>query len=138
MSYFNRINVFKFSKDQPRVPKGSPQGGQWASGGKGGYTPDHALAEGIRAAQSGDKTGLPGKEFINRMRDMGMKNTVDASSFLSAWHSGYRQAKEIRGRSTRDLERGLERMEGRDDDMTKQVRTLYTDELWRRLGGRPD
>jgi hypothetical protein len=47
----------KYSPDQPRVPAGNPDGGQWTSGGGGGRS--HSEISSVRRRGSGPTDGTP-------------------------------------------------------------------------------
>jgi hypothetical protein len=57
-----RLWLRKYSPDQPRVPAGNPDGGQWTSGSGGGFSDlgTFGLDDGIDGLFGGDGTGQPG------------------------------------------------------------------------------
>lgn len=61
-----RSNVIKYSPYQPRVPAGNPDGGQWTTGGTGGFAADADNADDISGdiADTDDEAGLSGSSNI--------------------------------------------------------------------------
>jgi hypothetical protein len=59
---------FAYNPDEPRVPAGSPEGGQWGSGGGGHPLLEGALASPRTLPQLTKFTGIPKAELLDHLR----------------------------------------------------------------------
>jgi hypothetical protein len=112
-----------FDPNQPRVPAGNPDGGQWTSGGGGGggsdATSDVRVAQARRRGRGSDAEGTPVQQFVRNVRESEAREAIRRVQEIDP---GWRPSESLERPNS--IEGQIARAEGRRDEANARRREL--------------